>query len=109
MKGIESASDLRLYTFLAFATFPVAAVSQERLDTPDFDYGEFGVVFEDPVERDGYLSFGAIGRLCFESVVMRNRRFLRACMPFSRISCSTRFLPTRHPWARRSWSTRGLP
>jgi hypothetical protein len=40
---------------------------------------------------------GAIGPLCFESVVRLKRRLLRLWMPFSRIKRSIRFLLTRSP------------
>ncbi|WP_424989508.1 carbohydrate porin [Fluviibacterium sp. S390] len=62
MKGIDCPADLRLLACLTCVAFPFAATSQEQTDAPDFDYGEFGVVFENPVARDGYLSFGAVGR-----------------------------------------------
>lgn len=62
MKWINSTAALRFYVLLAIVTLPVAATSQEQPGAPAFEYGEFGVVFEDPVERDGYLSLGAIGR-----------------------------------------------
>jgi hypothetical protein len=47
-------------------------------------------------------TFGAIGKLCFESVVLRNRRRVRAARSFSRISLATRLRPTRSPVA---WSS----
>lgn len=46
--------------------------------------------------------FGAIGKLCFESVVVRKRRRQRATSLLSRISLATRLRLTRAPEAFRS-------
>ena len=65
----------------------------------------FGAVVSNSRAR----TLGAIGCECLESVVWRNRRFLPAWMPFSRIRRSIRLRPTRRPLACRSSWIRGLP
>jgi hypothetical protein len=47
-------------------------------------------------------TFGAIGKPCFESVVLRKRRRVVAAKSLSRISLAMRLRPTRSPVA---WSS----
>jgi len=53
--------------------------------------------------------FGAIGLVCFESVVALNQRLRFAAIPALRMTRATRFSLVRIPFARRSRKIRGLP
>lgn len=52
---------LRGVGLVCWAAGALACLPAHAQEAPRFDYGEIGGVFETPGERDGYLSFGALG------------------------------------------------